>query len=68
VESTEIDLSSFGITATPSPSSESHLGGSPTLNKTRARTALLVGFGLILLSVAGYFGYRKYKAVYNLEE
>lgn len=58
---TEIDLSAFGV----SPSPESSLSGdsrkAPELNKSRAKTALLVGSGLLLLSLAGYLGYRKYQ-------
>jgi hypothetical protein len=68
-ESTAIDLSSFGILtspiASPKPLAEA---GKLSLNVSRAKTAMLVGTGLILTSVTGYFGYRKYKAVYNLEE
>jgi len=33
---------------------------SPTLNRARARTALFVGAGLLLISLAGYLGYRQY--------
>lgn len=60
-ESTEIDLSSFGIS--PTPISSDLPGDSrkvPQLNRSRAKTAILVGSGLLTLSVAGYFGYRKY--------
>ncbi len=60
----------------PSPSPSPNLQGQParrggalegpTLNLTRARTALLVGFGLIIISIAGFFGYRKYKSTHQL--
>jgi len=63
-------------TKSPSPSPSPNLQGQParrggalegpTLNITRARTALLVGFGLIIISVAGFFGYRKYKSTHQL--
>lgn len=70
-ESIEIDLSGFGTS--PVPSGEPTLQGQslpaqagsqgPTLNKSRAKTALLVGSGLLILSVSGYFGYRKYLVI-----
>ena len=67
-ESTEIDLTGFGISPTPASTSlPEDSRQAPTLNKTRAKTALLVGSGLIILSVAGYFAYRKYHSVYNQE-
>lgn len=57
-ESTEINLSGFGIS--PSPSLQGQSSQVPTLNKSRAKTALLAGSGLILISLASFFGYRKY--------
>jgi hypothetical protein len=66
-ESTVIDLSGFGVS--PDPSVEPNLPGDsrngPTLNKTRAKTALIIGLGLIILSIAGYFGYRRYLVFKN---
>lgn len=60
-ESIEIDLSGFGTS--PSPTNLSGVSRKvPVLNPTRARTALFVGSGLILTSLAGFFGYRKYLA------
>jgi hypothetical protein len=68
-ESTEINLAGFGVSPTPATSAKTD-SGQPllTLNRSRAKIALLLGSGLTIISVAGYFGYRKYKAVYNLEE
>lgn len=57
-ESTEINLSGFGIS--PSPSLQGQSSQAPTLNKSRAKVAILVGSGLILVSLAGFLGYRKY--------
>jgi hypothetical protein len=54
---TEINLSGFGVSPSPKPSVEAV---KPTLNRSRAKTALLVGLGLVLVSVASFFGYRKY--------
>lgn len=54
----EINLSGFGIS--PSPSLQGQSSQAPTLNKSRAKTALLAGSGLILVSLVGFFGYRKY--------
>lgn len=61
-ESTNIDLSGFGVSPPASPKSSDEDGSptKPTLNRPRATTALLVGSGLILISVAGFFGYRHY--------
>jgi hypothetical protein len=68
-ESVEIDLSEFGIIASPIASPKQLAeAGSLSLNRSRAKTALLTGAGLVILSIVGYLGYRKYKAVYNLEE
>ncbi|MEI8232486.1 MAG: hypothetical protein WCG44_01960 [bacterium] len=59
---TDIDLSSFGISPFPSgdPSLRGQSSQAPKLNKSRAQTAIIVGSGLILVSLALYFGYRKY--------
>lgn len=59
-ESTEIDLSGFGL---PSKPTSSPPITQPTLNRSRAKTALIIGSGLIILSLAGFFGYRKYRAI-----
>ena len=67
---TQVDLSGFGVLASPNPPTGGE-GGSPTkptLNRTRVKTALLLGTGLIIISISGYFGYRKYKSLYNQEE
>lgn len=62
---TQIDLSGFGNA--PSPSLDPALRGQslqgPTLNRTRAKTALIVGSGLLLVSLAAFFGYRRYRAI-----
>lgn len=66
----EINLSGFGIS--PSPSGESSLQGQslqvPTLNKSRAKTAIIVGSGLLLISLASFFGYRKYLKSITISE
>lgn len=59
-ETTEIDLSAFGVTspvpsATP-PTVESGL----TLRTDRLKNLLMIGGGLVIVSIASYFGYRKY--------
>lgn len=59
-ETTEIDLSGFGVV--PSSSLQGQTLQVPTLNRTRAKTVLLVGVGLILVSLASFFGYRKYRS------
>lgn len=60
---TTIDLSGFGVEPSPSPSLPGVSRQAPTLNKARAKTALIVGSGLVLVSLAGYFGYRRYRAI-----
>jgi hypothetical protein len=69
-ESTEIDLSGFGVS--PSPSAEPSLQGSssqvPSLNKSRAKTAITVGSGLLIISLASFFGYRRYLGIKRLED
>lgn len=60
--STEINLSGFGIS--PSPSADPILRGdssqAPTLNIDRLKTVLMISSGLILISLAGLFGYHQY--------
>lgn len=61
---TEIDLSGFGIS--PPVGVDPRVDPpKPTLNKSRAKTALIVGSGLVIISVAGFLGYRKYDSLYN---
>ena len=55
----EINLSGFGVSPSPSPTTTPK-SDKLALNQTRAKTAIIVGVGLILLSVAGYLGYRQY--------
>lgn len=62
--SSDIDLTIYG-TASPSASVQSDLSLKPSLNKSRFKTVLLVALGLILLSVAGFFGYRTYLQTKN---
>jgi hypothetical protein len=60
-ESTKIDLSGFGILASPNPPTGGD-GGSPThltLNPSRAKLVIAIGAGLVLISVAGFFLYRR---------
>lgn len=57
-EAVEIDLSAFTTpTMVPSPQSSPSL--KPTINKSRARTAILVGCGLILISLSGILLYHR---------
>jgi len=55
---TEIDLSGFG--ASPSPTPQPRPAQVLTLNHDRLQTIILLGFGLLIISVAGFFGYRRY--------
>lgn len=58
----QVDLSGYGTTPSPLASTESKADpGKPTLNKNRAKTALIVGSSLILISFALFLGYRKYR-------
>jgi len=59
-ESTEIDLSVFGVS--PSPSLQGVSLKAPTINKSRVKTVLLIGSGLVLVALASFFGYRRYLA------
>ncbi|MFH2085397.1 MAG: hypothetical protein ABII21_01250 [bacterium] len=65
-ESTQIDLSGFGIS--PSPSLQGQSSQALKLNQARAKTALLVGSGLIISSLAGFLGYRKYLKSITISE
>ena len=66
-ETTQIDLSGFGVSPTPSgePSLQGQALQGLTLNKTRAKTAILVGSGLTLISLSLFFGYRQYLATHK---
>ncbi len=57
---TTVDLSAFGV-ASPQPSTSPSSTPTPRLNSTRARFALIVGSGLVLLSIASYLGFRLYR-------
>ena len=73
-QAVEIDLSGFGISPHPSlaPSLAGEAGPASTvglvLNKSRAKTALLLGTGLLIISISSFFGYRKYRSLYNRKE
>lgn len=73
-QAVEIDLSGFGISPPPSlaPSLPGEAGptsiGRPVLNKSRAKTALLLGTGLLIISISSFFGYHKYRSLYNRKE
>jgi hypothetical protein len=56
--STEIDLSAYGTSPIPSLPGDSRQV--PILNHSRLKTVLLIGSGLILISIASFFGYQKY--------
>lgn len=59
-ESTQVDLSIFGHSPPPSTVPSGSPPGQLVLNQSRAKTAILVGSGLLILSLASYFGYKKY--------
>ena len=54
------------ISPEPSPSLQGPSSQAPALNHTRAKTALLVGLGLITISTAGFFGLRKFRSINQL--
>ena len=57
----DIDLSIFQESSlSPSQSSLIKSSNALTLNKDRLKIVLMIGAGLIISSVAGFFGYRKY--------
>lgn len=62
---TEINLSGFGPTASPSggPDLQGDSLKALTLNKSRAKFVLMLGSGLVLLSLASFGGYLKYQAL-----
>lgn len=62
---TEVDLSGFGVVVSPSPILPGDARQAPILNRSRAKTTLTIGSGLILVSVASFFGYRRYRAIIN---
>lgn len=64
---TEINLSGYGTSPTPSPTVLGSKSNAPSLNQSRLKTVLFVGLGLIVISVAGFFGYRKYLSRKYLE-
>lgn len=66
-ESTQIDLSGFGVPSASPVGADNHPPVRPVINRSRAKTVLMLGAGLVILSVAGYFAYRKYDSVYNRE-
>lgn len=59
-DSTIIDLSQYGKSPGPSPRHEPQLLKEVTLNKSRLKTVLLIGSGLVLLAISSFFGYRLY--------
>lgn len=63
-ESIEIDLSGFGVSPSPNPALDGldKLSTKPSLNRSRAKTVILLGSGLTIISAASFFGYRKYLA------
>lgn len=73
-QAVEIDLSGFGIPPSPSvapslPAQADHTSiGRPVLNKSRAKTALLLGTGMLIISISSFYGYRKYRSLYNRKE
>lgn len=63
--STEIDLSMYGTSPIPSLPGDSRKGEEttttkPKLNQDRLKNVVYIGTGMIMLSVAAFFGYRKY--------
>lgn len=62
--STEIDLSGFGVS--PSPvGADYHPPVRPSINRSRLKIILMIGSGLIILSVAGFLGYKRYLDTIN---
>ena len=63
--STEIDLSGYGSSSSPNLQGEllSAKDGrqAPSLNRSRLKTVAYIGSGLVILSIASFFGYRKYQ-------
>lgn len=59
-EMIEINLTGFGV-ATPAPTPSSTPASTPTLNSSRAKNVVLMGSGLVTISLAGYLGMRKYR-------
>lgn len=62
---TIIDLSGFGEAVSPSPSLSGDARKVPTLNQARAKTALTLGSGIVLITISAFFGYRRYHAIIN---
>ncbi len=56
---TEINLSGYGETPSPSPKIIETSNTELSLNQSRLKTVVMAGIGLIIISLAGYFGYRK---------
>jgi hypothetical protein len=54
-----IDLSGFGIPPSPAEALAEAGPVVPVLNQSRAKTVLLIGTGLVLASVAGFFVRRR---------
>jgi hypothetical protein len=67
---TDIDLSGFGVTPSPSlqPDELETDTTKLSINKSRAKTAITVGSGLLILSLASLLGYRKYLTRKSLGE
>lgn len=65
----EIDLSSFGAASSSPDASHRALSSSgPSLNTSRLKSVVSIGLGMITLSVASYFAYKKYLASKNNDE
>lgn len=62
----DISFEGYGISPTPAPSPlKANSPTSHTLNRTRLKIVLLIGTGLILLSVSLYLGYYKFRYTKN---
>jgi hypothetical protein len=62
--STEIDLSGYGSSPSPTLQGQTLTAQAglqaPSLNHSRLKTVLLIGSGLIILSITSFFGYHRY--------
>lgn len=57
---TAIDLSSYGVSPSPKQILPGDSRKDLTLNHSRAKTVIIIGVGMCLLSFASYMGYQRY--------
>ena len=66
-ETTEVSLAGFGIPPSTMPSPPSNAPTKPSLRTERLKNVLMIGAGLVLISLAGFLGYRKYLSSRTIE-